>query len=301
MRGCSASIDRALLKYAMGISLISPDELLRQSLSTAGAPIIIDARPIDEYRLGHIPGAISVDWTDWCEATPLSAGSSLHRPGYWGSLADRPTEWYASRLAEMGLSSEAPIVVYADGQYSKGRDGRIAWMLLYLGARSVSLLNGGWRAWQRAGGAAAYMPAPPERGAFLIDIQEHRRCSRLDLMAGNCENLHQVLVDTRSAAEFEGRLHAYQPRMGHVPAAVLLPFLDLFLPTGMYLDAMTYQTRIPSQVLQASRLVAYCEVGVRACCFALLHEIHTGQVVRVYDGSIIEWSLDPGMPVLAGV
>jgi len=43
--------------------------------------------------------------------------------------------------------------------------------------------------------------------------------------------------------------------------------------------------------------VTYCEVGVRASLTALLHEVYTGEVVGVFDGSLIEWALHADLPV----
>jgi len=48
---------------------------------------VIDARPIEEYSTGHIPGAIQMEWTAWCDAPPDGAADDLRQPGYWGSLA----------------------------------------------------------------------------------------------------------------------------------------------------------------------------------------------------------------------
>jgi thiosulfate/3-mercaptopyruvate sulfurtransferase len=286
------------LRYDVGVTLISP-QVLRKQLDGHHKPIVIDARPAEEYRRDHIPGAILLDWTNWCNAAPPDARKALHQPGYWGTLADRPIEWYADRLSALGISSDRPIVVYADGSVSKGRDGRIAWMLLYLGARSVALLDSGWQSWRNAGGAVETIVATQERGQFVVKPQRLRRCTRSDLQAGGDRSACLQLVDIRSADEFEGRLHFYQPRMGHLPSAVLIPFTDLFAPSGRYIDRTAYGKHVPTEVQEASLLLAYCEVGVRACTFALLHEIYTGQVVQVYDGSIMEWSLDPQLPVQA--
>lgn len=66
----------------------------------------------------------------------------------------------------------------------------------------------------------------------------------------------------------------------------------------MFLDKEAYRELLPETVLQARSLVAYCEVGVRSCVFALLHEIYTGQVVANFDGSVMEWSLDPTLPMV---
>jgi 3-mercaptopyruvate sulfurtransferase SseA len=36
---------------------------------------------------------------------------------------------------------------------------------------------------------------------------------------------------------------------------------------------------------------------VRASLAALLHEVHTGEVVGVFDGSLIEWALHADLPI----
>ena len=109
-----------------------------------------------------------------------------------------------------------------------------------------------------------------------------------------------MLVDTRSGAEFDGQDYRYQPRMGHLPSAVLVPFSTLFHDSGRYIGPDTYRERVASNVEGASCLVAYCEVGVRACTFALLHEAYTNEIVSVYDGSIMEWGLYPELSVVSG-
>jgi thiosulfate/3-mercaptopyruvate sulfurtransferase len=191
-------------------------------------------------------------------------------------------------------------VVYADGQRSKGREARIAWMLLYLGARAVALLDGGWQGWLAHAGVVERRRTLPLPGQFVIAVQPHRRCSLSDLLAAHRDGTSQLLVDIRSPREFAGRVHRYQPRMGHLPAARLVPFTALFHPGGRYLDRRRYHDRILPLVKRAVPLIAYCEVGVRACTFALLHEVYSGDAVPVYDGSLMEWALDPALPVCTG-
>jgi 3-mercaptopyruvate sulfurtransferase SseA len=49
-----------------------------------------------------------------------------------------------------------------------------------------------------------------------------------------------------------------------------------------------------------AEIVAYCEVGVRASLFALLHEAYTGRLVSVFDGSAVEWALNSGLALKTG-
>jgi 3-mercaptopyruvate sulfurtransferase SseA len=130
--------------------LVTAEELKRR-LSTGSKISIVDARRTDAYNADHIPGAVNMLWENWCEDAPANASDILHQPGWWGRLEDVSRAELEKKLGNLGLSSDGEIVVYADGIKSKGRDGRIAWMLLYFGAKKVSILNGGWDAWNRNG------------------------------------------------------------------------------------------------------------------------------------------------------
>lgn len=283
----------------MGIALLPARELVRDTAATGRRSHVVDARDGAYYAEGHIPGAVHTTWESWCGPAPAHAGAILAQPGYWGLLHDWEPGRYAERLEALGLRDEAPIVVYDGGVASKGRAGRIAWLLLYLGAREVYLLDGGWDAWRKAGGASSDDVAAPARGRFTVRFQEDRRC-RIEALRRSWADAGPLLpVDTRSQREFDGLEHDYLPRMGHLPGAALVAFADLFDSGGLYLGRDAYLRRVPAALHAGVPLVTYCECGVRAGTVALLHEIHTGRIVQVYDGSLMEWSLDTTLPVEA--
>ena len=278
------------------IALTTPTELQKNRLPDA-ANTIIDARSYQEYIAGHIPGAVWMSWEACCEEAPTHAGPALAQPGYWGVLRQSTSETLQETLRRLGLSDERPALVYADGPMSKGRDARIAWMLLYLGISSVVLLDGGWRAWLKSGGSSDTTVPAPSASHFHIRVQEHRRI-RLEQLKQNLQsNTPPLLIDARSKAEFAGQRHDYQPRMGRLPGALHLPFSNFFDAEGAFIKKSVYLQRLPLEISNAERCVAYCEVGVRSCLFALLHELYTGKVVANFDGSFMEWALDRTLPV----
>lgn len=152
----------------MAITLLSPDDLLHRGNITAF--LILDARPYSRYFVGHIPGAVWMGWESWCDTPPRHAASMLAQPGYWGVLRDDTMETLAERLGRFGVSENRPIVVYADGPRSKGREARIAWMLLYWALPSVSLLNGGWSAWLRQGGDVETVAPQPIQSPVHLQL-----------------------------------------------------------------------------------------------------------------------------------
>lgn len=277
------------------IAIVSPREA--QQYLNDGTTCIIDARPYADYVACHIPGALWMGWEAWCEEAPAHAGSTLAQAGYWGILKEATTASFQISLGQVGVSDERPVLVYADGPKSKGREARVAWMLLYLGIPSVSLLDGGWSGWLKHGGSCDTATPTPDYGQFYIHVQDHRRIRLQKLRQDLQGNSTPLLIDARSQAEFAGHRHAYQPRMGRLPGAVHLPYTDLFDESGYYVTKSVYLQRLPTEVRNAERFVAYCEVGVRSCIFALLHELYTGKVVANFDGSFIEWALDRSLPV----
>lgn len=270
---------------------------------------IIDARPAEEFDGGHIPSAINICWEDWCAKAPAGLNPELSQPGYWGCLTEKSDEEISKHLSELGLSNDLPILVYAGAAGSKGREGRVAWMLLYFGASDVRLLDGGISAWLNSGGklesgtaAAANKAASPSTSegscSFRLNRQSSRRLTLAELkdrLSGNTKS-QPVLIDTRTKHEFVGDSYPYMPRAGSIPGSFLVPYASIFEPAGNFVTASKLSSLLPDRLGQ-KELVSFCEVGVRACTVALLHEIYTGEIVAVYDGSMMEWGADPALPV----
>jgi len=278
------------------VSLLKPYELL--ALAAAGRKFtLVDARPREQFIRGHLPSAIQIDWEDYCEKPQEPARDILLSPGYWGKLLDPQAHHLAEKLALKGISSGELIVVYAEGKISKGRDARIAWMLSYLGVQEVAILDGGIDGWQSTGGTLGGSSPMREPGKFILNIQNSRRIELDELAQAYGNDPDMVLVDTRSQSEFFGHSFEYQPRLGHIPGAVNFPFDSLYKDLHTYLPRKKYLEIAPKPMLQAKTIVAYCEVGVRAGATAILHEIYTDQIVRVYDGSVMEWSSVLQLPI----
>jgi thiosulfate/3-mercaptopyruvate sulfurtransferase len=283
----------------MSISLLTIEQL--QPMLGNKSLTIVDCRAPEDYEERHIPGAVRLAWEDWCEKPRRGIKEILTSPGYWGALDDPEQGRFAERFEELGIVRDSHIVVYSSARASKGRDGRIAWMFAYLGAPHVSILNGGFPAWLAADLPTEQGLKPCARGAFEIAVQPQRRCVTKDLVAKLNTDEFPLLIDTRSPKEFEGGLFWYQPRTGRIPGSRLLPFDAVFQSDGKhFVTAQEYATLLPDSFASAKSVATYCEVGVRAATVALLHEVYTGQVLRVYDGSMIEWSMDARLPVERG-
>jgi thiosulfate/3-mercaptopyruvate sulfurtransferase len=99
-------------------------------LATSSA-IVLDARSADDYKVEHIPGAISAPPTLFEADGVLKSKDEL-----------------AFELGKLGVTCTSEIILYDNTIASRGAAGRLFWILEYLGCSDVTVLNGGWDQWK---------------------------------------------------------------------------------------------------------------------------------------------------------
>lgn len=260
--------------------MIPPAELAARP---AGTVTVLDARSAGDYRAGHLPGAVRIDWTDF-------------RDG-WGRTGRLPgdLDGLARRLATFGVDSDRPVVVYGKANQGWGEEGRIVWMLAYLGHPDVRLLDGGWSAWLEAQQAVSTAAVRPLSAHFVA-----RPVAGLRATADDVERARHgaaTILDVRTRAEWNGSTPYFEERGGHVPGAVHLDWKELLDASGR-LDPEAARARLRAAGLEPTRpVITYCTAGVRAAeAWAILRALGYSDV-RNYDGSWFEWSADDRRPV----
>jgi thiosulfate/3-mercaptopyruvate sulfurtransferase len=88
--------------------------------------VIVDARPAFEYSTGHVPKSFPLQWTDFTE--PVAAQKGVLQADLFA---------IARRLARIGIQPSTKVVVLGAGLKGGGEEGRVAWMLNYLGVRDA--------------------------------------------------------------------------------------------------------------------------------------------------------------------
>lgn len=278
--------------------LISPKNLYSIVKTSKKDLLILDARSREEYNHGHIPGSVHIAWEEWNEIAPEKSKSIIKTPGYWGKLADFRKAKFEEKLGNLGVSHDCKIVVYGNGKWSKGKEGRITWMLVYLGHENVVMLDGGLKGWKELNLPITGDEPTIVRSKFTVNLKPERRLMHHELVDKLGTKEFPTMLDTRSKLEFLGKVFWYQPDKGRIPDSHLIIYNDIFTPDGKFISKETYKTYLPPGYEKTSNVGTYCEVGVRTCTVALLHEQYTGQVLPVYDGSIMEWSSHKELPLL---
>lgn len=247
------------------VSIVSPAELILRWQTLQ----VVDARSLNEYRNGHIPGAIHMDWRDY-RAQELSLQERLF--GLNDGVVLSQPEKISYRLSALRLREDLPILVYG-GTSRWGEEGRVAWNLLFWGAQEVLLLDGGWNSWVKAREEVRATVHPYK--IFKVKLDDRRRIEFHDVKEATSRK--KKILDVRSSSELTG---------GKIPSAV--SFLDnhLYRKDGLYPTKKELSELLPEI---SSTDIVYCAGGVRSALSALLIEVRFGVIVKNYDGSMWDW------------
>jgi thiosulfate/3-mercaptopyruvate sulfurtransferase len=202
-------------------------------------------------------------------------------------------------MERYGVSDDSRVVLYDAGASMWAT--RVWWMLRAFGFERAAVLNGGWKKWTAEGRPTSSGAAPARpRGTFTPR-------ARANLIADWKEVLDSLndpgvrRVNALSAEEHSGKVTRVA-RPGHIPGSVNVPAGSLVDPaTNAYLDLNELRARFErAGLLGPHRVIAYCGGGIAATGDAFVLSLLGAQNVAVYDGSLVEWSSRPELPMETG-
>ena len=230
-----------------------------------------------EYAVGHIPGAVFVDWEhdfiDTDDPVPVQLA---------------PADAFAGRAGELGVSEQDLIVTYDD--YYGIFAARVAWAFRYHGAES-RVLDGGWTSWTDEARPISTDTVEPERRQFVARPRPKLRRTLADVQ--EARDRGAGLVDARPRHLFLGEQGVVNT--GHIPGARCLPYQELVDgATGLWAAPDALRRLVRDAGIDPDRppreLIATCGSGVSATVALLSLERIGIHADGVYDGSFNEWS-----------
>ncbi len=268
--------------------IVSLDQLAgRDDIVFCDVRWYLDRRPGREaYRNGHLPGAIYVDLDEHLAYLPTRSQGRHPMP----SAAS-----FATSLGSLGIGPDDTVVAYDDSNGLSA--GRLVWMLRITG-HDAALLDGGIQAWTgeleqgERRRRSVFHPIRPWPDHLFVDADEAGA-------AGMSPDV--VLADSRAPERYSGEVEPVDPRAGHIPGAVNLPFGGNIGPDGRFLAPSELRRRFEQAgITEGADAVFYCGSGVSACNNLLAVE-HAGLgSARLYAGSWSQWSNDPERPLSVG-
>ncbi len=235
-----------------------------------------------DYEKEHIEGSRFL-WPDWL---------AFDTPE--GSMFPPDLKTATKVLQELGINQDSKIVICHRGN-EVSIAARMFMTLEHFGLEGrVSFLNGGIEAWKRAGYPVTSGKSPAKKGNYKPVITQKLVDKDFVLYALSDQTMY--VADARMKRYFDGDPTG-NPRDGHITGAVNLPYPDMVDSLNQFkapqkLQAI-FETVLPDKQKET---IVYCFIGQTACVDYLAGRA-LGYRMRVYDGSIQEWSRDATLPM----
>ncbi len=234
------------------------------------------------YPMGHVPGAVQVDWF-----------TTLQHPLRRDFLT---REQFEAVCSSLGISNDTTVVFYGDK--SNWFACYALWVFQYYGHQKVRIMNGGRAKWEL------------EKRPLVKDAPSYARTTYRaknpdqSIRAFRNDVFQQVeakkpLVDVRSPKEYTGEL-LHMPnypqegatRGGHIPGAFSIPWsMAVNEADSTFKSTDELASLYEGKGIQPDKdIIAYCRIGERSSLTWFVLKYLLGYPkVRNYDGSWTEW------------
>ncbi|HEU4685640.1 MAG TPA: sulfurtransferase [Nitrospira sp.] len=272
----------------MAHPLLIDTETLQSRLGEPGL-VIIDVRGKAAYEFGgHIPGAVNSTWHEYSDPNAVAKG-----------LLDPDMNRMQQRVRALGISEDSEVVIYSNPFDNWGDEGRMFWMLEYLGHKHLRILDGGWVKWVEERRPFEHGRVTPKPGTVTLQIAKDTAVAKDELKALVKKPTPSLaIVDARSLEEYLGKEVSGIPRAGHIPSATHIAWNGFLNKDATVKDISAIRSTLEEKGLRPDQeVICYCTGGIRSAWLYFVLKVAGFQRVRNYPGSWWEWSRDFACPV----
>jgi len=266
--------------FAQDIDAVVTADWLEANLSNQKL-VVIDVRKVEDYKTGHIPGAISM------------LGSTFYVPAKSLSNELPFMDDLSEALADAGITADSLIVVVETDGSRLSWATRVAWTLAYAGLDNVAILSGGQAAWVKANKPLSSDMVKKAATKFSAKPRPSYLAVKADVLATKGQ-----VIDARAYDTYFGLAkQSFVAQAGHLPGAFALPFSWINNADGL-VKSKEELSKYPTALgLNPSlETIIYCDSGVLCTSWWWIMKEYLGWTnVRSYDGSSQEITADPSV------
>lgn len=240
---------------------------------------------------GHVPGAHLIDYKK-VRAKRKEGGKQLT-----GMLPD--ADAFQKLIRAAGVNTDSAVIVMSkgvsDGDMTMAT--RLYWQLKYYGQDNMAIVNGGMAQWLLDGRETVVSKSAQGDGNWTAGPGRKDILASSDDVAAVLGKGDMQLVDYRPLGMYLGTSKkSYVYDKGHIPGAKSFPNELMTSPTvpAKFPSVSELQALYKAMNVDADApSIGYCNSGHLASGgWFLQHEILGNENVKLYDGSMNEWTLE---------
>jgi len=266
------------------------------SFTTAPKTKNVNGQTVVESVSGHVPGAHFVDFKK------VRVKRDVDGKMVKGLI---PLKADFEKLAQSwGVNKDATIVFVPAGLSTGDVDeaARLYWQFKYYGHKNMAILNGGMAAWLAAGYPAATNAPSSKPGNWKAHGEDKSIMATYGEVKSALAKKNIQLADARPQNQYMGVFTKKNELHGHLAGAKDISPDLLTKADGAsaeFLPAASYKSIMQAKGLKTdAATIAYCNTGHLASgLWFVSHEIVGNKKTKLYDGSLVEYSLLGGETV----
>ena len=255
----------------------------------------IDKGGIEIFLKGHIPGSVHSDY--------IKDGWRVKKDKVVGLL---PSEkQYLNLIEKIGINNNDHVIIVPAGVSSTdfGSAARVYWTLKIYGHENLSILDGGYAEWK------SKFPnlietnnyIKPNKSKYITKYNSSIYISSNEVL-DEINNGKSLLIDARTQLQWRGKeKHPASIKAGRLPKSILMPQDENYNIETNKLRDISELKHIYKDIGEIP-VVSYCNTGHWAATnWFVLSEILGKKNIKLYDGSMVEWSRNPNLPIVTNI
>jgi thiosulfate/3-mercaptopyruvate sulfurtransferase len=261
---------------------------------------VVDLRPAHSlYLAGHIPGAV---YTDYAK----SGWREKDKNGVEGMLPETPK--VETLIGSLGIDNAAHVVLVPEGRNAAdmGTATRVYWTFKVMGHDKISILDGGYLAWVKEIDKDKKPVNPLETADNKPTAKPFKAAFRQDMIVSKADVQKALvdkvpLIDNRPPDFYLGlSVSPAAKKPGTIPGAQSIPEAWLTKNNGGHFRSAPQLTSLykTANVATSGAQINFCNTGHWASLgWFVSSELLGNKAVKMYDGSMAEWTQDASLPV----